>query len=139
MKYEDMRFTDGDKKRLLENKQMIIDWVMENIVPNMVENSRIGCDFGGIYRCPRTGSTVEAYHFYVYSESNDFYSGGGTTTEGFIGYGQKFGYMDESFESVHNPYDIYPVVDNWASIKRVLLNGIKEQKASKKQIYEFEV
>ena len=139
MKYEDMRFTDNDKKKLRENKKMIVDWIMENIVPNMAKDSKIKCDFGEIYKCPITSSTVKTYHFYVYSELNEFYSGGGVTTKGFIGYGQKFAYMSESFENVYSPYDIYPIVDNWASIKRELLNGIKEQKVIKKEIYEFEV
>ena len=46
--------------------------------------------------------------------------------------------MSEKFlKSVYSPYDIYPIVDNWASIKRELLNGIKEQKVIKKEIYEL--
>lgn len=139
MNYEDMKFTNDDKEKLKENKRMIIDWIKENIIPNMEKGSKIKCDFGGIYRCPRTNSTVELYHFWVYSEPKEFYSGGGTTTKGTIGYGQKFGYISQSFESVSSPYDIYPIVDNWSIIKNVLLNEIKNQKIIKNSIYNFSV
>ena len=118
---------------------MIIDWITENVVPHMDADSTIKCDFGGTFRCPRTKTPVELYHFWVFSESRSFYSGGGTMTKGTIGYGQKFGYQDRSFESVNSPYDIYPIVDNWSMIKNKLLNGIEEQKTSRKSIYDFEV
>ena len=51
MNYEDMHFTDNDKEKLKENKRMIIEWITENIIPNMDEDSQIKCDFGDTYRC----------------------------------------------------------------------------------------
>lgn len=107
MNYEDMTFTESEREKLKENKKMIIDWITENIILYMNENSSIKCDFGGIHQCPRSSAKVDNYHFYVFSESREFHSGGGKTTEGKIGYGQKFGYINESFESVNSPYDIY--------------------------------
>ena len=41
MNYEDMHFTDNDKEKLKENKRMIIEWITENIIPNMDEDSQI--------------------------------------------------------------------------------------------------
>lgn len=134
-----MHFTDNDKEKLKENKRMIIEWITENIIPNMDEDSQIKCDFGDTYRCPRTYTTVESYHFWVFSEPRKFFSGGGRTTDGTIGYGRKFGYMDESFESVNSPYDIFPIVDNWGLIKATLLNELEAQKANRRVINQFEV
>ena len=139
MNYEDMHFTDNDKEKLKENKRMIIEWITENIIPNMDEDSQIKCDFGDTYTCPRTYTTVESYHFWVFSEPRKFFSGGGRTTDGTIGYGRKFGYMDESFESVNSPYDIFPIVDNWGLIKATLLNELEAQKANRRVINQFEV
>lgn len=139
MDYKDMIFTKEDREALKRNKKHIIDWIMKNIVPNMQSNSKIKCDFGGTYISPRTNAKVALYHFYVFNESKEFYSGGGTVTNGYIGYGGKFGYMSESFESVTSPYDIYPIVDNWSLIKKTLLHEIEEQKRNKDVIYNFEV
>ena len=58
MNYEDMHFTDNDKEKLKENKRMIIEWITENIIPNMDEDSQIKCDFGDTYRCPRTYTNI---------------------------------------------------------------------------------
>lgn len=135
----EMTFTDNDRARLKENKQAIIDWIKLNIVPFIDDDSKIECDFGGTYRCPRTGRSVDNYHFYVYGKEREFYSGGGHRTKGTIGFGEKFGYMSESFESVNSPYDIYLVVNNWKFIKRTLLDGVAAQERNRKSIYEFEV
>ena len=139
MNYKDMVFTKEDREALIRNKKHIVDWIMKNIVPNMQADSKIKCDFGETYTSPRSNMKVASYHFYVYSELKDFYSGGGTATNGCIGYGEKFGYMNESFESVTSPYDIYPIVDNWSLIKKTLLHGIEKQKRNKDVIYNFEV
>jgi hypothetical protein len=47
--------------------------------------------------------------------------------------------MDESFESVNSPYDIFPIVDNWGLIKATLLNELEAQKANRRVINQFEV
>lgn len=36
-----MHFTDNDKEKLKENKRMIIEWITENIIPNMVKTHKL--------------------------------------------------------------------------------------------------
>lgn len=139
MDYTELHFTEEDKQRLLQNKEEMVKWIMDNIVPFIQEDSKIKIDFGGIYHCPRSYSSVENYHFYVYGSKQKFYSGGGSNTEGYIGFGEKFGGISEAFETVRSPYDIYPIMDNWDMIKRTLLGSIKEQKENRKAIYSFQV
>lgn len=137
MEYNDMIFTDNDKTRLRENRDAIVSWIMENIVPYMDKNDTLRVDYGETYRCPRDGSSVENYHFRVYGKENHFYFMGDRGT-GYVGYAQKFGGF-ESFKKAYSPYDIYPVVDNWQMIKGELLGQIAERKEAKKSIYAFEV
>lgn len=139
MKYENMEFTENEKEQLNKNKEMIIAWIMENIVPKMNENSHIMCDFGGVFTSSTTYNSTTEYHFAVYSSPQDFTTlGGGRKTHGIIGYGEKFGYICESFESVFLPYQIFSVIDNWTLIKRELLKGLEEQQTTKKSIFSFE-
>lgn len=138
MDYGDMRFTENDKKRLLENRDAICAWIMENIVPAIDDDESVRVDYGGTYRCPRSGTPTEMYHFVVYGKKNHFYFMGDKGT-GYIGYGEKFGGCHEPFEKAYSPYDIYPVVDNWKMIKQVLLSTVEERKRAKKSIYSFEV
>ena len=138
MKYEDMIFTDNDKARLKENRDAICTWIMKNIVPVIDDDASLHVDFGDIYRCPRSGTPIETYHFVVYGKEHSFYfmSDRG---KGCIGYGQKFGGCHEPFEKAYSPYDIFPIVDNWKMIKSKLLSMVSEQKKAKESIYVFEV
>lgn len=141
-RYEEMKFTDNDKARLRENKEVICQWIMENIVPLLNEDDRIYIDYGGTYRSGREYSWSEGvayYHFAVYGRENEFRTGGGTRTKGYIGCGQKYGRIEQAFEKVFSPYDIYPVVDNWQIIKNKLISEAKRKKDDKKSIYAFEV
>ena len=136
MNYEDMIFTDNDKARLKENRNAICKWIMENIVPYINDDDTLKVDFGGIYRCPRSGSPIEKYHLRVYGSPHEFYFMG-SNGSGNIGFAEKFGVYDP-FEKA-GAYRIYPVVDNWKMIKSALLNQIEERKVAKGNIYSFEV
>lgn len=138
MNYEDMIFTDGDKARLKENRNAICNWIIENIVPMVDDDDSLRIDYGGIYRCPRTGTPVEKYHLVVYGKPHKFYFMG-DRGKGCIGYGEKFGGCHEPFENAYSPYDIYPVVDNWKMIKNKLLSMVEERKRARGRIYTFEV
>ena len=139
MDYERMTFTDNDRERLLANKEIIIDWIMENIVPNMDEEARFYVDFGGTYQAPGSWQTTENYHFGVYGAKRTFCSGGGRKTDGYIGCGQKYGGLSDAFETIKSPWEIYPIVDNWRMIKESLLSQVETAKRSRKSIYEFKV
>lgn len=137
MNYEDMVFTDNDKARLKENRDAICKWIMDNVVPNIEDEDVLKIDFGGTYRCPRTGTPIEKYHFRVYGEPNHFYFME-DLGRGNIGYAQKFGGY-QPFEKAYSPYEIYPIIDNWKMIKMKLINQIEEHKKAKGNIYAFEV
>lgn len=135
--YNDMSFTDGDREQLKLNRDQIVQWIMENIVPMLTEDEKIYVDFGGKYSCPRTYSTTDNYHFAVYGSERNITSGGGRKTKGYIGYGEKFGGISQSFESTESPYEIYPVVDNWKEIKINLVARLKQIQEDKDAIYKF--
>ena len=141
MKYEDMTFTEEDKKRLEENRDQIIEWIETNIVPNIAKDDRIIVEFGGTYRDPRSfGDPVANYRLAVYGKEETIYSAGsGSTTKGNIGYGQRYGGISKAFKAVWSAWDLYPVIDNWKLIKDKLLNEMYERKKNKKAIYSFEV
>lgn len=136
MNYDDMVFSNDDKARLKENRNAICKWIMENIVPNIADDDTLKIDFGGIYKCPRSGTPVEKYHLRVWGKPYSFYFMGNRGS-GNIGFAKQFG-VYESFEKA-GAYDVYPVVDNWKMIKRELLNQIEERKVAKGSIYAFEV
>lgn len=138
MKYENMTFTDNDRARLKENRDAICAWIMNNIVPAIDDDASLQVDFGEIYRCPRTGTPIETYHFVVYGKIHHFYFMGDRGS-GCIGYGEKFGGCHEPFEKIGSPYKIYPVVDNWKMIKGRLLSMVEERKRARGRIYTFEV
>lgn len=137
--YIDMNFTDRDRAQLKLNRDQIVQWIMENIVPMLNEDDHIYVDFGGTYSCPRTYSTIDNYHFAVYGSERNITSGGGRKTKGYIGYGEKFGGISQSFESTESPYEIYPVVDNWTTIKMCLMTRLKQIQEDKDAIYQFRV
>lgn len=138
MRYDNMTFTNNDKARLKENRDIICRWIMENIVPSMNEDDVFHIDFGDIYRCPRSGTPIETYHLVVYGKEHSFYFMG-DRGRSHIGYGEKFGGCHEPFEKVYSPYEIYPVVDNWRMIKCKLLDMIEKHKRARKIIYTFKV
>lgn len=138
MNYENMTFTDGDKARLIESRNMICDWIMKNIVPTINDDDSLRVSFGGTYRCPVSRKTTERYHIVVYGERHNFYFMGNRGT-GYIGYGEKFGGCWDPLEKVYSPYEIYPIVDNWKMIKARLLSMVAELKLVKKNIYTFEI
>lgn len=104
--YSNMNFTDRDRTQLKLNRDQIIQWIMENIVPMLKEDDRIYVDFGGTYSCPRTYSTIDNYHLAVYGSERNITSVGGRKTKGYIGYGEKFERIYQSFESTESPYEI---------------------------------
>ena len=135
--YSDMNFTDKDRTQLKLNRDQIVQWIMENIVPMLSEDEKIHIDFGGKYSCPRSSSVIDNYHFAVYGSERNITSGGGRKTKGYIGYGEKFGGISQSFESTESPYEIYPVVDNWTTIKMCLMTRLQEMEKEKEAIYNF--
>lgn len=138
-----MHFTEEDKKRLQQNKEIIMKWIEENIVPYLSPTDsydRILVEFGGIYVSPRGfAKPVANYRIAVYGKEQNFYSGGGVTTKGTIGYGRLYGGIGHSLESIWSAWDIYPLVDNWQSIKRELLDKLGNRTKVSKQITEFSV
>ena len=137
MRYENMTFTDNDKARLKENRDAICNWIIKNIVPVIDDDASLHVDFGDIYRCPRSGTPIETYHFVVYGKEHPFYFMG-DREKGYIGYAQKFGGY-EPFEKAYSPHYIFPIVDNWKMIKSKLLSMVSEQKRARESIYIFEV
>ena len=137
--YNDMSFTDRDREQLKLNREQIVQWIMENIVPMLSEDEKIHIDFGGKYSCPRSSSVIDNYHFAVYGSERNITSGGGRKTKGYIGYGEKFGGISQSFESTGSPYEIYPVVNNWKEIKINLMTRLKQIQEDKDAIYQFSV
>ena len=143
MNYEDMHFTEEDKKQLQRNKQAMMKWIEENIVPYLSPSDsydRILVEFGGIYRCHGDFSKgVSNYRIVVYGSEQTFYSGGGTHSKGKIGYGEKYGGIGHSLDEIWSPYQIYPLMDNWEYIKGELLAGLRNRRAASKAIAEFAV
>lgn len=139
--YSEMRFTDEDKKKLVENRKAIVNWIMENIVPQLGKDDVIRIDYGGTYVSSRSfcAKPTSNYHFAVYGEKHNFYSGGGSTTNGYVGIGEKYGGVSEAFEGVNHAWSIYPVMDNWRTIKNELISKLKEKQNNKASIYEFSV
>ena len=135
MRYRDMVFTKNDEARLRENRDAICNWIMENIVPMLNKDDVLDVDFYENYRCQRTGF-IETYRFRVYGRKERFYIER-FRGNGYVGFGR--GRICEPFEENPNPYDIYPVVDNWRMIKSRLLKMVTERKQAKRSIYEFEV
>ena len=141
MNYEDMHFTEEDKKRLQKNKEAIIKWIEVNIIPFLSSTDsydRLMVEYGGMYISPR-GFTkpVANYRIAIYGKEQNFYSGGGTTTKGKIGYGRCYGGIGQSLESVWSAWDIYPLVDNWSWIKNELQSQLGNRTRVSKQITEF--
>lgn len=140
MDYTDMKFNDTDKQKLIENRDTICKWVMENIVPQLDKDERVIIGYGGKYRSPRSfmSEPVDNYYFGVYGEDHTIYFNGAKQI-GHIGVGEKYGRVSRSFAKVTNPYDIYPVIDNWKLIKSQLLSEVEKNKANRKAIFNFVV
>lgn len=139
MKYEDMTFTEKDTIKLKENRDSICDWITNNILPKLSKDERIIIDFGGEYLGLRSYETTQNYHFSVFGSENTFYTGGGTKTRGQIAVGFKYSIIEHAFDSVNNPYKIFPFVDNWKMLKEKLLTEIEKREQNKAAIYSFEV
>lgn len=137
--YNNMNFTDKDREQLKSNRNQIVQWIMENIVPMLTEDEKIYVDFGGKYSCPRSSSVTDNYHFAVYGREYIFMSGGGRKTKGYVGYGEKFGGISQAFETTCSPYEIYPIMDNWKEIKNSLVTRLKQIQEYKGAIYQFSI
>ena len=138
MDNRDMVFTNDDKSKLVENRKLIIEWIMENVVSVLKEDDRIIIDYGGTYMGMRSYESTTNYHIAVYGKKTSIYTGG-ERYEGYVGIGEKYGHISGFLDESNFPYDIYPVVDNWKTIKETLLKEISEREEKKKIIYDFAV
>ena len=138
MKDCELIFTEEDKKQLIENRNKIYNWIMENIVPKINEDDRIVVDYGGTYMGMRSYETTSNYHIAVFGKRNTIYHGS-EVTDGYIGIGEKYGNITRILDNNNVASDIYPVVSNWSEIKEALLLEVEKRKESKKAIYNFEV
>lgn len=140
MDLDNMIFSAEDKENLKENRNKINAWIMENIVPKLAPNERIHVDYGGRYKARNdwTEGTTR-YHFAVYGEEQTFYSGGGDKTKGYVGVGQKYGGISHALQTVGNPYDLYPIIENWTHVKSCLVNEANARANARKSIQNFEV
>lgn len=140
MRYDNLVFTDADRERLKENRDAINAWIMENVVPHLSNDERVIIDYGDEYRAPGAwDNTTTEYHFAVYGEDHKFYSGGGRTTHGYVGIGEKYGGLSDALQTVGSPYKLYPIIANWDLIKSHLLTEIKNREKCKNRIHEFTV
>lgn len=140
MEYDNLIFTDAEKERLKENRNAVNAWIMENVVPHLAKEERIIIDYGDSYKAPGSFSepTTE-YHFAVYGEEHQFYSGGGRQSKGYIGIGQRYGGISHAMQTVGNAYDLYPIFANWTLIKNRLLREVEDRKTKRMEIYSFTV
>lgn len=144
MDYGNMKFNEIEKEALIHNRKEICKWIYENIVPKMPHNTKIEIGFGGTYMCPQSRSKVPMYTLVVYSEPNMFHGIGGTSWKDEyiqIGVTEKFGRADnlENGYTSRNPYTIFPIVDNWRTIKSELEYRCSVLTNAKKNIFEFAV
>lgn len=139
MEYNNIDFTLEEQKKLIENRNEIVKWVKENIIPYMKGTPVVKCDFGKTHTSPYTYEKTEEFHSWVYAKLKSFREFGGTDSEGFIGFGEKFGYAENNFENETSPSKLYSVVTNWKLIKGELLSEVKNMQRVKEEIYKFTV
>jgi hypothetical protein len=136
MDIDNMVFSKDDKEQLKENRNKINEWIMENIVPKLAINESIQVDYGGYYRARGDfGEGTTMYHFAVYGEERSFSSSGGERTRGYVGIGEKYGGISHAIQVVGNPYELYPIIENWEHIKSCLINESNARANAKKNGY----
>ena len=131
-------FTPEDKQKLIENRKMIFDWILDNIIAELNEDDVITVDYGGTYMGMRSYETTSNYHLAVYGKKSVVHTNE-ERKEGFIGVGEKYGGISDFLDDSESSHAIYPVVDNWKEIKKSLMEQVTERRKKKKAIYEFVV
>lgn len=126
-------YTEAEKARIRQSCEQIRDYCLAEIVPLMQKYETIKIDFGGIYRCPRTGTPIEKYHFLItqegkYCEDKCYYVLTAT----------QFGSYDPIETSWLNTK--MAVLENWKSlIKPRILAEIEKRKKVSSMIMNFEI
>lgn len=141
--YGNMLFTETERKELVNARKKICDYVISEIIPNMVAQKSIKIDFGGRYVSPRNWSSnaTTNYHFYIYAEPHHFYGDGSCGYKDrdiSIGFSEKYGYVND-FEKTNSPYNIYPIVDNWSEIKSEIRHQLSRMIDDNAMVMNFEV
>ena len=143
MSYRDkvwqMKFSKEEEKALIAQRDLIIKWVMENIVPKIPKGECLRVDFGDSVKDPKTWERTTEYHFGAFGTKHHFWGDLDEKTMGFVGWGEWFGNLMHAFEDITHPAYIFPVVDNWREIKQMMLDEVAKLEKSHSSIANFTI
>lgn len=124
--YSELYFNEKNSAKLMENKEKIINWMRENIVANMEQNSSLECSI--IYKDQKLFDLcVEKFDDEEYKILyNNSYSEG------------IFSWEKSNFEEATSKF-IFKLIDNWDTTKDTLFYALDKLIKLREKIYNFEV
>lgn len=119
-----MQFSDEERKVLKAQRDLVVKWIMDNIVPRIPKGEHILIDFGDRYKAPTAWDWTTEYHFGVYGEPHSFWADHDDNITGYVGFGELYGGLGHAVEHLKSPYDIFPIINNWKVIKQNLFEEV---------------
>lgn len=116
-----MTFSDIEEEKLIKNRDAIITWVQENILPSL-----------------------ELYKHYAVIETNNHYGKYcnlwyfRVSNKDGIECGFNLGGM-KNLDMITNPDNLYIIISQWKKVKEQLIKELNERKHIEEVIYNFEV
>ena len=130
---ENITFTAEQREQIRQNALAIERYIDENVVPRLAGNVRL--EFGGTYRCPRTGTPTPMYVLVIKPQLDYFCSGWNQQQQAHVGLVSKFGPVMVLGE--RQTEAMYTLLQNWSSLKARLEDVIANQNAANAFINNF--
>ena len=132
-----MTYTENEKRKLIENVELMIDYIRREIQPYV--RDRLTIDFGGVYYGCRSTESTTLLHLAVeptrisYAEKYGWY-------HDFIKENENGTALDDKIFKITSNYSVMAdFVLHWQELKQKLNNAISEQKKLLDSINNFEI
>lgn len=135
---ESMVFSDPESQKLITIRDEIVAWLKANIVPHVPKGHFWHVGFGDKYYPRGYSEMAFEYEICVSGDVEHFVQ---TTHTDYanVSLGLPPHDWPKSFEHTTDGHDIFPVVDNWSTIKAGFLKKIKDREYVGQKINDFKL